>query len=43
VHLDIAGTSDLSKPRGYYGKGATGVPTRTLIRLVLALANEKQC
>ena len=39
VHLDIAGTSDLSKPRGYYGtKFATGVPTRTLIRLALSLA-----
>jgi leucyl aminopeptidase len=41
VHLDIAGTSMLDKPRGYYGKGATGVPTRTLTRLVLALAKDK--
>jgi len=39
VHLDIAGTSYLEKPRGYYCKGATGVPTRTLTRLVLSLAN----
>jgi len=37
VHLDIAGTSSLDKPQGYYIKGATGVPTRTLIKLVLSL------
>jgi leucyl aminopeptidase len=37
VHLDIAGTAFLDKPKGYYGKGATGVPTRTLIKLVLSL------
>ncbi len=42
VHLDIAGTSYLDKPRGYYGKGATGVPTRTLVKLVLALASDKR-
>lgn len=38
VHLDIAGTSMLDKPRGYYGKGATGVPARMLVKLVMALA-----
>jgi leucyl aminopeptidase len=38
VHLDIAGTSDTDKERGYLVKGATGVPTRTLINLLLALA-----
>ncbi len=38
VHLDIAGTSDIDKNRGYYTKGATGVPTRTLIKLVLSLS-----
>jgi leucyl aminopeptidase len=37
VHLDIAGTSLLDKSQGYYCKGATGVPTRALINLVLAL------
>ena len=37
VHLDIAGTSDIDKNRGYYTKGATGVPTRTLVKLVLSL------
>jgi leucyl aminopeptidase len=40
VHLDIAGTSLLDKPKGYYGKGATGVPTRTLIKLVLSLGKK---
>lgn len=37
VHLDIAGTTLLDKPKGYYIKGATGVPTRTLVKLVLSL------
>ena len=37
VHLDIAGTALLDNAKGYYIKGATGVPTRTLIELVLAL------
>jgi leucyl aminopeptidase len=41
VHLDIAGTAFLDKPRGYYVKGATGVPTRTLVRLVLELVENK--
>ena len=40
VHLDIAGTSMLDKAKGYYIKGATGVPTRTLIKLVLSLAKK---
>jgi leucyl aminopeptidase len=38
VHLDIAGTSDTDKERGYQVKGATGVPVRTLINLVMAIA-----
>ncbi len=38
VHLDIAGTSDTDKDRGHIVKGATGVPVRTLVNLVLALA-----
>ena len=37
VHLDIAGTSLLDSPKGYYNKGATGVPTRSLIKLVMSL------
>jgi len=38
VHLDIAGTSLSDKERTHLVKGATGVPVRTLINLVLALA-----
>ena len=37
VHLDIAGTSDTTKERGYLIKGATGVPVRTLIDLIISL------
>jgi len=37
VHLDIAGTSQSEKEQGYLVKGATGVPVRTLVNLVLAL------
>lgn len=38
VHLDIAGTSTSDKDRGYFVKGATGLPVRTLVNLVMALA-----
>jgi leucyl aminopeptidase len=38
VHLDIAGTSLTERERGYVVKGATAVPTRTLVNLVMALA-----
>lgn len=38
VHLDIAGTSMSEKKRNYLVKGATGVPVRTLVNLVLSLA-----
>ncbi len=38
VHLDIAATDMSDKERGYLVKGATGVPVRTLINFVLALA-----
>lgn len=37
VHLDIAGTSESTKERGYLVKGATGVPVRTLVNLIPAL------
>ena len=39
VHLDIAGTSMMDKERGYLAKGATGIPVRSLINLVMALAS----
>jgi len=38
VHLDIAGTSMSDKERNFLVKGATGVPVRTLVYLVLSLA-----
>jgi leucyl aminopeptidase len=38
VHLDIAGTFDNSTEKGYQVKGATGVPIRTLVNLVLNMA-----
>jgi len=38
VHLDIAGTNMTDKEKGYLVKGATGVPVRTLVNLVLSLA-----
>jgi leucyl aminopeptidase len=41
VHLDIAGTSMSEKERVYLVKGATGVPVRTLVNLVLSLAQER--
>ena len=41
VHLDIAGTSDSDKVKGYLVKGATGVAVRTLVNLVVALAEEQ--
>jgi leucyl aminopeptidase len=40
VHLDIAGTSLTDKERGHQVKGATGVPVRTLVNLVISLAKE---
>jgi leucyl aminopeptidase len=42
VHLDIAGTSDTDKESGYQVKGATGVPVRTLVNLVLSMAKQEQ-
>jgi leucyl aminopeptidase len=38
VHLDIAGTAYTEKRKGYLVKGATGVPVRTLVNLVIALS-----
>ncbi|MBU2536675.1 MAG: leucyl aminopeptidase [Chloroflexi bacterium] len=40
VHLDIAGTSLSDKEHGYQTKGATGVPVRTLVNLVLSLTEK---
>jgi len=41
AHLDMAGTDDSDKEKGIYVKGSTGIPTRTLINLVLAMAGKK--
>jgi leucyl aminopeptidase len=38
LHLDTAGTSLSEKEHDYNIKGATGVPVRTLVNLVLSLA-----
>ena len=38
VHLDIAGTSRTNSAKGATVKGATGVPVRTLVRLVCDLS-----
>lgn len=35
VHIDIAGTVNLDKERGYYSAGSTGVPVRTIINWLL--------
>ncbi|MBN1367143.1 MAG: leucyl aminopeptidase [Dehalococcoidales bacterium] len=40
AHLDIAGTSTLEKDRGYFLRGATGIPTRTLISFILSLVKK---
>ena len=39
VHLDIAGTSDTDKEKGYLVKGATGIPVRTLVNFILSKVN----
>jgi leucyl aminopeptidase len=39
IHLDIAGTDLSDKEQGYMVKGATGLPVRTLVILILGLAN----
>ena len=38
AHLDIAGTFLSERVDGHLTKGATGIPTRTLVRLVEDLA-----
>ena len=37
AHIDIAGTAFLEKAQGEYGKGATGVGVRTLIKHILSV------
>lgn len=40
VHMDIAGVDMAEKEQGYYVKGATGIPVRTLVTLVLEMAKK---
>jgi len=40
VHLDIAGTSDADKEKGYQPKGATGVMVRTLVQVAVELLSD---
>ena len=42
VHLDIAGTNLTDKEQGYLVKGATGIPVRTLVNLVLSLVEPQK-
>ncbi len=42
VHLDIAGTSDTDKEKGYSPKGATGVMVRTLVELARSFVDERK-
>ena len=40
VHIDMAPTDNVDKDKGAWVKGATGIPTRTLVNLVLSLARQ---
>ena len=42
VHIDMAPTDDVDKDKGAWVKGATGIPTRTLVNLVLSLAGQEK-
>jgi leucyl aminopeptidase len=38
AHIDMAGTDDSDKDKGIWVKGSTGIPTRTLVNLLLEMA-----
>lgn len=38
AHIDMAGTDDSDKEKGIFVKGSTGIPTRSLVNLVLGMA-----
>ncbi len=42
AHIDMAGTDESDKDKGIYVKGSTGIPTRTLINLVLGMAEGRK-
>lgn len=39
AHIDMAGTDESDKDKGVWVKGMTGIPTRTMINLVLGWSN----
>ncbi|HLB27396.1 MAG TPA: leucyl aminopeptidase [Dehalococcoidia bacterium] len=41
VHIDMAPTDNFDKDKGAWVKGASGIPTRTLVGLVLSLAGKR--
>jgi leucyl aminopeptidase len=42
VHIDMAPTDSVDKDKGAWVKGATGIPTRTLVNLVLSRASRRK-
>jgi leucyl aminopeptidase len=42
VHIDMAPTDSVDKDKGAWVKGATGIPTRTLVNLVLGMASRRK-
>jgi leucyl aminopeptidase len=42
AHIDMASTDSAVKDKGAWVKGATGIPTRTLVSLVLSLASQRK-
>jgi leucyl aminopeptidase len=40
AHIDMAGTDESDKDKGIWVKGSTGIPTRTLVNLVLGWAEK---
>jgi leucyl aminopeptidase len=40
AHVDMAGTDNISKDKGAWVKGASGIPTRTLVKLLISLADK---
>jgi leucyl aminopeptidase len=42
AHIDMAPTDNVDKDKGAWVKGATGIPTRTLVNLVLSLPSRRK-
>jgi leucyl aminopeptidase len=40
AHMDMGATGNVDKDKGPWVKGATGIPTRTLVNLVLSLSSQ---